>query len=447
MTRLVEQELIKKHIPYKIYGGIRFYERKEIKDALAYLRLVEYGDDMSFLRIINTPSRKLGKVFLDNLQTYANIQNISLYEALKQQVDNDEIKKDSAIEFVDLIQEAKNKRYSCSVSDLLEMLLKESSYLDFLRLDEDEDRLQNIEELKLSIKYYEEANVNEDIDLGTFLQDIALYTNTDADMSADAVKLMTIHQSKGLEFPCVFVMQLFDGGLPSYRTVRYRNLVGLEEERRLMYVAITRAENVLYLSESEGYDFSSQSEKYPSRFLREIERALFITKGKMDESLWGETDKLIKEFAAETHFNDNDEPEFMVNDIVGHEIFGYGKILQVNEDGTCKIQFKKSCKTLKNEYVDVIERYEYDVEIDYETGLPIDSLKVSSPNETEEIVKNEINIGDKISHSVYGNGTVLNIYEQKGKRRAEIKFGRTMGTKKILVDYTKIKIKRKSSTT
>lgn len=445
MTRCVERELIKKHIPYKIYGGIRFYERKEIKDALAYLRLVEKGDDISFLRIINTPSRKLGDVFIATIQDYATDHNMLLYDALKQMVDYDLIKKESAIQFVDLIQEARNKQYSLSISDLLDMILKDSNYLDSLRLDADEERLQNLEELKMSIKYYEEANINEDIDLGTFLQDIALYTNTDTDMSLDAVKLMTIHQAKGLEFPCVFVIQLFDGGLPSYRSIRYGRARGLEEERRLMYVAVTRAENILYLSESEGYDFASNSDKYPSRFLREIERTLFVTKGKMNESLWSETDKLIKAFNNATKHEEykSDEETFMVNDFIEHEVFGFGKILQINSDNTCKVQFKSRSRTLKNEVINVIGRYGDGAEIDFETGLPMENNIAEHPVEKIKENKNEIEIKkwSKITHPIYGDGVVLNVYEHKGKRKAYVKFEQ-VGNKLILIDYTNIRVNK-----
>ena len=130
----------------------------------------------------------------------------------------------------------------------MEYVLTESGYTEMLRTDGDKERLENLEELKHSIESYEIANVNEEISLTTFLQDIALYTNIDSDLSSDAVKLMTIHQSKGLEFPYVFVINLFEGGLPNYRAVREFSRKGLEEERRLMYVAATRAENALFLT-------------------------------------------------------------------------------------------------------------------------------------------------------------------------------------------------------
>jgi ATP-dependent exoDNAse (exonuclease V) beta subunit len=237
------------------------------------------------------------------------------------------------------------------------------------------------------------------------------------------------------------VIQLFDGGLPSYRSIRHGGARGMEEERRLMYVAVTRAENILYLSESEGYDFASNSDKYPSRFLREVERTLFVTKGKMNESLWNETDKLIKAFNNATKHEEykSDEETFMVNDFIEHEVFGFGKILQVNSDNTCKVQFKSRSRTLKNEVISVIGRYEEGDEIDFETGLPIEKKKAEYPVEKKEENKNEIEIKkwSKINHPIYGAGVVLNVYEHKGKRKAYIKFEQ-VGNKSILIDYTNI---------
>ena len=134
-----------------------------------------------------------------------------------------------------------------------------------------EERLENLGELQHSILYYENVNAENEISLSSYLQDIALYTNMDYDEEKkECVKLMTIHQSKGLEFPYVFVCGLTEGVMPSHKTIRCRKKEGLEEERRLMYVAVTRAEKALFLTESEGYNFTTNTDKYPSRFLCEI---------------------------------------------------------------------------------------------------------------------------------------------------------------------------------
>ena len=345
MTRQLEQELMKQDIRYKIYGGIRFYERKEIKDALSYLRLIEQNDDISFLRVINEPSRKMGKVFVEKIEDYAKERNLSLYDALKEMVDCDIVTKETAVEFINTIQAAKNWQYKLSISDLLEYILLESGYTEMLRFESDKERLENLEALKHAIEYYEKANANEDISLTTFLQDIALYTNTDEEMSSDVVKLMTIHQSKGLEFPFVFVIGLYEGGLPNYRAIRIRKREAIEEERRLVYVAVTRAENALFLTESEGFDYASNTYKYPSQFLSEIKRDLFITEGKMDEELWKESGKFMQEYMQPRY---EDQIIFNVNQYVEHKIFGIGRILQVFNNGeSYKVHFEDKTRTLQ----------------------------------------------------------------------------------------------------
>ena len=417
MSRLIEQELIKSHVLYKIYGGIRFYERKEIKDALSYLRMIEQNDDISFLRVINEPSRKLGKVFISKIEDYATSHQLSLYDALKEMVDQKLVVKESAVDFVTLIQAAKSKQYVLSISDLLEYILAESGYTEMLRMDGDKERLENLEELKHSIDSYEKANVNEVISLTTFLQDIALYTNTDADMSSDAVKLMTIHQSKGLEFPYVFVINLFDGGLPNYRAIREGKRKGLEEERRLMYVATTRAENALFLTESEGYDYSADGNKYPSRFLREIQRNMFVTEGKMDESLWSQTDRLIDEFENEADY----EEEFALNDIVEHKHFGFGKVVKVNKDDTCTVLFKVGERTLKNSALEFVDNGD-DRDIDFETGYPVDDIPFEVEGDEKEhqrmLMRAQLQswkyfVGKSIIHPKWGKGTISGYVKDK----------------------------------
>lgn len=317
------------------------------------MRLVENNDDISFLRVINEPSRKIGKVLISKIEEYAQVHDLKLYDALKEMVDNKIVTKESAIDFVSLIQTAKSKQYILSISDLLEYLLIKSGYDASLRFDADEERLENLEELKHSIKYYEDANVNEDISLTTFLQDISLYTNADEDMSSNVVKLMTIHQAKGLEFPYVFIINLFEGGLPNFRNIGLRDRAGLEEERRLMYVATTRAEKALFLTDSEGYDFVSHGKKIPSRFLREIQRNMFVTEGKIDESLWKKTDKVIKKF--EKSLNNIGESNFKKNQLVQHKAFGIGKIISIFKNGTCKVKFGNNItRTLKMSFIEAI---------------------------------------------------------------------------------------------
>ena len=339
MSRFIEQELMNAQLPYVIWGGTRFFDRKEIKDALSYLRLVATEDDLSFLRVINLPSRKLGKVFVAKVKEVAEKEGTTYYQALKQHCqDVPELCKIGAIDFVTKIEEYKAMADTVSISDLLDHILLNTGYKDMLRDDRDDERLQNLEELMNSIKLYEDSNVEEQISLSTYLQDIALYTNLDrTEKTTDNVRLMTIHQSKGLEFPFVFVVGLSEGIFPSLKSIQQRKLIGLEEERRLMFVAVTRAEKCLFLTESEGYNVNNKTKKFPSRFLTEIKRNLFITDGKMDQYLWDGTLRIVA-----SEFNEVEEPDDSLKpgDKVWHKYFGNGVIVEVVNTDSYKVMFE-----------------------------------------------------------------------------------------------------------
>lgn len=336
LSRGVEQALMRKSIKYEVWGGIRFFERKEIKDALSYLRLVAYQDDLSFKRVINTPSRTFGASSLEKLENIAAEENVSLFEALKKhKEDSFIIKHDKISEFVQLIDECKSDIGKKTVFDILEYLLRETGYTDLLRKDEDQDRIDNLNELLASINYYQETHEENQTNVGEYLQDIALYTNMDFRKEDPSVKLMTIHQAKGLEFPYVFVCGLSEGIFPSARTIRESKEAGLEEERRLMYVAVTRAEKGLFLSESEGISHSVVGGKFPSRFLREIKKSLYVVEGEFDESLFNRTDDIIHSIDRSplgfiNHCNDS--YKFKVGDHVKHHALGIGIIVEVGKN-------------------------------------------------------------------------------------------------------------------
>ncbi|MDR0969816.1 MAG: UvrD-helicase domain-containing protein [Lentimicrobiaceae bacterium] len=287
ISRMIEQSLIKEQIPYTIWGGIRFFERKEIKDVLSYLRLIVFGDDLSFLRIINTPSRNLGKVWISNIKQLAEQNNISLYEAMEENSFN----RQSSIEFISLIEEFKKRKDEILVSDLVKEILDKTGLTEMYRSDGDEERLENIKELQNAIIALENDDT-EKLTLENYLQEIALYTDMDVDdKKTDRVKLMTIHTAKGLEFPYVFLCGFTDGVLPSYMSMRERRL---EEERRLTYVAITRAEKAFYMTESEGYNFQTGMNKYPSRFLWEIKENLYVRQGILPQEIIDEAKKILE---------------------------------------------------------------------------------------------------------------------------------------------------------
>ena len=223
-------------------------------------------------------------------------------------------------------------------------ILEKTGLKQEYRDDNDEQRLENITELVDSIRLYESEHTEwEQLPLYDYLQDIALYTNADYRKETNKVKLMTIHQSKGLEFPYVFIIGLSDGIFPNARSIRERKRTALEEERRLMYVAATRAEKCLFLTESEGYDVQAQQQKLPSRFIAEIKRDLFVTEGEMDEALWR---RLQEQIANENLDETTETPDdagradsITVGDNVFHKIFGQGEVLEISDTGSCKVRF------------------------------------------------------------------------------------------------------------
>lgn len=346
LSRTIEQALVNQNIPYTMWGGVRFFDRKEIKDALAYLRTLVVGDDLSFRRIINVPSRKFGKASLQKLQHLASAQDATLLQALQSAEGRQLFAKPEIQRFRKLLFDSMSYGSNHSISDLLEFMLRESGLKDEVRMDEDEDRLENINELIESIKYYEQQHAfDEDLSVEKYLQDISLYTNTDYKKDEATVKLMTIHQAKGLEFPFVFVTGLSEGIFPNHRSIRERKKAGEEEERRLMYVAVTRAERALFLTESEGYSNAGEGTKYPSRFLLEIKPDLLEVKGKLDPALFEGTRHLVEEVSQT--ILPKAEGSFHVGDTVVHKVFGIGVVTEADaERDSYKVHFERGDRQL-----------------------------------------------------------------------------------------------------
>src|SRR5574344_688562 len=357
LSQSIEQELLREHLPYTVWGGVRFFERKEIKDCLSYLRLINNPeDDLAFSRIANVPSRKIGKAFMERLKASASSSGQSLFNTLKDKVSSPEYSKTGAVSFVAMIDECRELAQASAVSDLLNRVLAESGLKKEIRENQDEDRLENVDELLHSIRFYEESHKDDEITLSDYLQDIALYTNADYRKDTSVIKLMTIHQAKGLEFPYVFIIGLSEGTFPNMRTIREYKKNGEEEERRLMYVAVTRAEKALFLTESEGFNVSTKMNKYPSRFLTEIQREMFVTEGFVPEELWKGT-KNLKHVLDEEIYGNPVEPSsgvdgfaaeraeyhsgFEVGDEVVHKVFGEGVIISANSEWTSfQVQFQ-----------------------------------------------------------------------------------------------------------
>lgn len=326
LSRRIEQALLKHKFPYSIWGGVRFFERKEIKDVLAYLRMVAYeSDNLAFIRSINQPSRKFGSVKLSRLSALADNEGIALYTALRKHIDEPPFNRAEIKAYVEMIEHAKVLAETMPVSELATMILRESGLGELYRNDTEEERLENLTELINSMQEFERSRLDSsDALVFNYLAETALYINTDHEADNDKVRLMTIHQSKGLEFPTVFVMGLTEGIFPSHRSIRERLLEGEEEERRLMYVAVTRACNQLYLSESEGYLNDGGALKYPSRFLSEIPDGILKVEGNPAKSLFDGSKKLAESVSGVTPAK---EAETKVGREVEHKVFGRGTVV------------------------------------------------------------------------------------------------------------------------
>lgn len=326
MSLRIEQALLKRKIPYTVWGGVRFFERKEIKDIICYLRLTaNEHDDMAFTRIINVPARKFGSATYGKLKKLAESESDALYPTLKRHIGDQAFCKQTIRDFVTLIEEAKTLSESTKISDLTDRLMKRSGLDTMYRTDEEEERLENVTQLINSMLEFENKRFEDgEANLFHYLHEISLYTNTDHEKDNDKVRLMTIHQSKGLEFPNVFIMGLTEGAFPNHRSIRERRIDGEEEERRLMYVAVTRAKDMLILSDSEGYLNDTGALKYPSRFITEIEPGLIITKGDPDPSLLDGTRNMTRKINEE--LGESNDNIMIAGTRVSHRIFGEGSI-------------------------------------------------------------------------------------------------------------------------
>ena len=334
VTRAVEEVLLEEKIPYTIYSGVQFFDRMEIKDALSYLRMIAYKDDLSFRRIANVPKRNLGKRRMEFLQEYAEQRGCLLYQALLDNLEDPIIKGTGAGKFISLIESFAAGYEGRPVSEVLSAILNESGYEKMLRTEGSQERLDNLAELKQSVYEYE-TTYGEEVTLEHYLARAALFTNADTAEQGDRVKLMTVHAAKGLEFPCVFLCGMNEGVFPS-RKVRTRQ--AMEEERRLAFVAVTRAEKELYLSEADGRNFDG-SPRYPSRFLLDIDEKLLTFTRPPEEGLIRRARDYIGHSQAGLPEADG-QTVFPAGQRVRHALFGPGTVLDTDMDrGAHVVQF------------------------------------------------------------------------------------------------------------
>ena len=334
VTRAIEQVFLQEKIPYTIYSGVQFYDRMEIKDALCYLRMIVYRDDLSFRRIVNAPKRNMGKRRMEFLQDYAEQHSCTLYQALQATLEDPVFKGTKAGQFVALVERFAGGQAGRPVSEVLADILNESGYEKMLRTEGSQERLDNLAELKQSVYEYE-TTCGEECTLEHYLSHVALFTNTDSLDSKGKVKLMTVHAAKGLEFPCVFLCGMNEGIFPSRKV---RTLEAMEEERRLAFVAVTRAEKLLYLTRAESRNFDG-TPQYPSRFILDIDRQLIQFTKEPREGLIKEARNYIELSRKYMPASERDVV-FPVGQRVRHAVFGTGTVTDVDRDrGAHVIQF------------------------------------------------------------------------------------------------------------
>ena len=406
-SRAIEDALRKKGIDYKIYGGISFYQRKEIKDILSYLRiLVNPNDEEALKRIINYPARGIGATTIDRLTIAANHYKKSIFDVLKY-IDKIDSKinagtKNKLNNFMNMMLRLQIESQTKNAFEIAETVVKETLIIKDLEKDgtpESVSKVENVQELLNGIKDFitDKIEQGEDASLTSFLEDVALATDFDSKKKDDkpSISLMTIHQSKGLEYSHVYVVGLEENLFPSAMSMNTRS--ELEEERRLFYVAITRAEKVAYLSYAQTrYRWGKLVDAEPSRFLEEIE----------DQYLHFITPKTIAP---------------SINRFVDKSLF---------EDAPKGIRFQKPIQRKK------IER---DLAKKKEIILPKNLKKVSQAASGANLFDNDITVGNIIEHERFGRGEVISLEGKGPDKKAMIQFG-TAGKKNLLLRFVKLKI-------
>lgn len=317
MSRNLEEALIRHKIPYVIYSGQSFYDRKEIKDALSWLRMLAFRDDLSFLRTINTPKRNIGNRRIEFLKQKADEQNISLYQALQENVEDPIFQKTLAADYLETIESLQTE--GRNISEVFSEIMDRSGYEKMLRTEGSQERLDNLAELKQSIHDFEITS-GEEIDLGQYLRYIATLTSQDRANLNEEIRLMTIHTAKGLEFDHVFLVGMSETMFPSKKV---RTLDSMEEERRLCFVAMTRAKDTLQMYHSQG-NSSQGTARYPSRFLSDI---LESTLDIRPDNEWLKEARIRFHGQIQTGASD----QFRKGDRVLHPVFGPGTIVDTDE--------------------------------------------------------------------------------------------------------------------
>ena len=404
-SRAIEDIFRRENIPYKIIGGLKFYERKEIKDIIAYLRLIfNTSDNLSLKRIINEPKRGIGKTSLDNIQDISDKTGKSMYEIIKyaEQYELNRVKANS-IQFVEVIEELRKQVNQIPISELIKLTLNKTGYVKALENEntiEAESRIQNLEEfLTVAIEFEEQMAENT---LAEFLENISLTSDIDnMEESEDTVTLMTLHSAKGLEFPVVFLVGMEEGIFPGYKSIG--EIKELEEERRLFYVGITRAMQYLYLTCAKRRTiFGSTSYNQMSRFLKEIPKDLLDGYEEIDNE-------------DNNSFKDSN--------------YGW-------EYGT---NYAGKVKTYKFDNVEKIPEVKEKVgAFQFRTAESfLNSLNKKASDRQVDITKYKE--GQRIYHKKFGEGTINKIEQEGEDYKLDIQFDK-VGHKRLMAKFAELEI-------
>ena len=339
-SRVLEETFMKSNIPYTMVGGQKFYDRKEIKDLLSYLRVIaNSNDDISLQRIINVPKRGIGPSSVEKIQTYALQNNISMFDALAE-VDFIGLSKkvtQECISFYEMIQNLIKEQEFLEISEIVDEVLQKSGYKDMLDREqsiESRSRLENLDEFMSVPKDYEENTPLEEQSLINFLTDLSLVADIDEADTQNGVTLMTMHSAKGLEFPIVFIMGMEESLFPHIRAIKSEDDHEMEEERRICYVAITRAEELLYITNATTRMLFGRSQSnMPSRFLKEIPEDLLDSHtGQKRQTIYPKSQPK-RGFSKRTTSTKKQvsSSDWKVGDKVMHKAWGEGMVSNVNE--------------------------------------------------------------------------------------------------------------------
>lgn len=340
-SRVLEETFMKSNIPYTMVGGQKFYDRKEIKDLLSYLRVIaNSNDDISLQRIINVPKRGIGPSSVEKIQTYAVQNQISMFYALGE-VDFIGLSKkvtQECINFYETITNLIKEQEFLEISDIVDEVLQKSGYRDMLEREqtlESRSRLENLDEFMSVPKDYEENTPLEEQSLINFLTDLSLVADIDEADTQSGVTLMTMHSAKGLEFPIVFIMGMEESLFPHIRAIKSDDDHEMEEERRICYVAITRAEELLYITNATTRMLFGRSQSnMPSRFLREIPEDLLESHtGTKRQTISQAKPQQKRGFSKRTTSPKKQvsSSDWKVGDKVTHKAWGEGMVSNVNE--------------------------------------------------------------------------------------------------------------------